>query len=250
MVIDNPQARSRRSVLAAVVGGFAAALGASLGRVQPVAAANGDFVKLGVNNTATTTTEITYTNVQDAVRVHNAYGYAVSGLSANGSGVRGTSNASGGVGVQGNNSSTGSGVAGGSNNGTGVNGYSTYGTGVLGASTYATAVHGQSENAYGVYGESPTNYAVVGQSGSSGGVVGFSDTGFGVLGSSASAVGVQGQGGSGRGGRFSGQKAQIRLDPSTAATHPASGLAGDLFVDKSKRLWFCKGGTSWVRLDD
>ena len=27
---------------------------------------------------------------------------------------------------------------------------------------------------------------------------------------------------------------------------PGSGAAGDLFVDGIKRLWFCKGGTSWV----
>jgi hypothetical protein len=54
----------------------------------------------------------------------------------------------------------------------------------------------------------------------------------------------------GRGGRFKGKKAQIRLHPSTDATHPTSGSGGDLFVDASKRLWFCKGGTSWVRLDD
>jgi len=61
--------------------------------------------------------------------------------------------------------------------------------------------------------------------------------------------GVYGQSDNGRGGRFSGKKAQLKLDPSAAATHPASGDAGDIFLDKSKRLWLCKGGTSWVRLD-
>ena len=52
----------------------------------------------------------------------------------------------------------------------------------------------------------------------------------------------------GAGGLFSGKTAQIQLVPSTASTHPASGTAGQLFVDKSNRLWFCKGGTSWHQL--
>jgi len=42
--------------------------------------------------------------------------------------------------------------------------------------------------------------------------------------------------------------AQLRLQPSTLGTHPASGQAGDLFVDASKRLWFCQGGTVWKQL--
>jgi hypothetical protein len=60
--------------------------------------------------------------------------------------------------------------------------------------------------------------------------------------------GVQGESVNGRGGLFTGKVAQVRLLPSTAATHPASGLAGDLFVDASARLWFCKGGTTWKQL--
>ena len=46
---------------------------------------------------------------------------------------------------------------------------------------------------------------------------------------------------------FVGKKAQVNLQPSAAATHPASGQAGDLFVDKNHRLWFCKGAT-WKQL--
>jgi hypothetical protein len=42
---------------------------------------------------------------------------------------------------------------------------------------------------------------------------------------------------------FSGKLAQVRLLPSGAASHPSSGALGDLFLDKVKRLWFCKGGT-------
>ncbi len=60
--------------------------------------------------------------------------------------------------------------------------------------------------------------------------------------------GVYGQSDNGRGGRFKGKAAQIRLEPATTTTHPASGEAGDIYLDKSKRLWLCKGGTSWVKI--
>ena len=52
----------------------------------------------------------------------------------------------------------------------------------------------------------------------------------------------------GAGGKFQGKTAQIQLVPSTSTTHPASGSAGQLFVDASNRLWFCKGGTNWHQL--
>ena len=39
-----------------------------------------------------------------------------------------------------------------------------------------------------------------------------------------------------------------KLVPSAATVHPASGQMGDLFVDKTGRLWFCKGGTLWKQL--
>lgn len=53
-------------------------------------------------------------------------------------------------------------------------------------------------------------------------------------------TGVVASGGAGRGGAFTGARAAIRLTPSDRGTHPVSGLAGDLFVDKTHRLWFCK----------
>ena len=40
------------------------------------------------------------------------------------------------------------------------------------------------------------------------------------------------------------ENAGCRYCPSTAATHPTSGALGDLFLDKNKRLWFCKGGST------
>ncbi len=92
-------------------------------------------------------------------------------------------------------------------------------------------------------------------------MIGTSDTQTGVLGFSGSEpnqlapdplplTGVYGlaTGTGSRGGVFGGKAAQVRLQPSGAATHPTSGDAGDLFVDKSHRLWFCKGGTTWKQL--
>jgi hypothetical protein len=51
--------------------------------------------------------------------------------------------------------------------------------------------------------------------------------------------GVSGYSPSGRGGSFSGGEAALQLIPSSRASHPRSGLAGDMFVDSRKRLWFC-----------
>jgi hypothetical protein len=64
-----------------------------------------------------------------------------------------------------------------------------------------------------------------------------------------SGIGVDASSALGMGGRFAGRTAQVQLVPSTSfSSHPSSGSAGQLFVDKSKRLWFCKGGTSWKQL--
>jgi hypothetical protein len=52
-------------------------------------------------------------------------------------------------------------------------------------------------------------------------------------------------------GNDSGKAAQIQLIAGTGATHPTSGKTGDLYVDKTARLWFCKaGGTTatWVKI--
>jgi len=96
-----------------------------------------------------------------------------------------------------------------------------------------------------------TNAAIFGHSVGSGPAVLGSHFGAGnglsgVAGGTGS--GVYGESREGRGGLFVGLKAQIRLRPSTAATHPSSGQAGDLFVDATKRLWFCKGGSTWALL--
>jgi hypothetical protein len=64
-------------------------------------------------------------------------------------------------------------------------------------------------------------------------------------------AGVEGRSILGRGGVFTGSKAQVRLTPAAASTKPATGARGDLFVDSSGRLWYCKtpGVTNgWVQL--
>jgi hypothetical protein len=71
----------------------------------------------------------------------------------------------------------------------------------------------------------------------------------GVLGAtSGGGAGVEGKSLKGVGGRFTGKTAQIQLNPSTATTHPSTGAAGQFFVDRSNRLWFCRGGASWKQL--
>lgn len=52
----------------------------------------------------------------------------------------------------------------------------------------------------------------------------------------------------GRGGRFRGGAGAVTLVPTKAATHPATGEPGDLYVDNKVRLWFCRGGATWVQV--
>jgi hypothetical protein len=62
---------------------------------------------------------------------------------------------------------------------------------------------------------------------------------------------IEGRSIKGRGGVFQGKKAQVRLVASSATTKPSTGTRGDLFVDSSGRLWYCKTSgvsTGWVQL--
>jgi hypothetical protein len=61
-------------------------------------------------------------------------------------------------------------------------------------------------------------------------------------------TGVDASSALGVGGKFSGKRAQLYLVPSSASTHPSTGIPGSLFVDKSKRLWYCKGTSNWIQL--
>jgi hypothetical protein len=130
-------------------------------------------------------------------------------------------------------------VLGASNSGTNSTGINTAGV---------AAFKGFSDTSYGLVGESQSGTGVSAGSLSGTALSAGSETGVGIYGTSGSGPGVIGRSDVGRGGIFRGKQAQVRLDPSTASSHPHSGSRGDLFVDKSGRLWFCKGGTTWTKL--
>jgi hypothetical protein len=230
VAIDTTTPTSRRALLAGIAGSLVATVAGGIGRAQPAAAAT-PYVELGGTNTAATVTDIRNTST-------NGYGFS------------------------GHASGSGWGVSGDSPTGIGVFGSCPPGYGVYGQSSMNVGVGGFSTSGYGVYGytesgaapasvglSSGDNTGVQGYSGSNGlpvspdktGVHGYADT-------DAGSVGVRGNSPTGRGGLFGGKRAQLRLLPSPAATHPASGSLGDLFLDKSKRLWFCKGGTTWKQI--
>jgi hypothetical protein len=254
---------------AAAVGGIAATAAVA----QPAAAGNGDPVILGTTNTATSSTRIHVTDsdqsalsaqaatpgataIRGVATAESGYCRGVDGTiySTTGIAVQGYSYATSGVnyGVVGvSNSDEGTamrGIAGASTGeALGVRGesWSTSGTGVLGLATASSGttygVRGRAESAagFGVYSEGPAK--VDGRLT----VDGRTDT-TRLVARSGGAAAVDGRSTSNRGGVFGGEKAGIRLLP--RAGRPASGAAGDLFVDAQNRLWFCKGGTSWTQL--
>lgn len=189
--------------------------------------------------------------------------FATGTTGGSGVGVFGTSAAGDGAGVDGRGPnvgvhgvSVGVGVFGeGPSGGIGVNGASTGGgIGVLGNSDTGRAIVGVASAStgrnVGVMGES---FSTAGTgvrgwaSGGGSGVYGYAGAAFPTTNPPAN-TGVFGYGPSGRGGVFAGKAAQVRLIASTVSTHPSSGAAGDLFVDRYKRLWFCKGGTTWKQI--
>ena len=208
-------------------------------------------------------------------------GVGTSGASASNHGVTGTSSTSNKGGVHGNTTaaSNGAGVIG-NDDGVGYGGYFTSfgGTGLYAsgetiavqaeaqATNSATGVLGTtSGNAHGSSGVAgianatdPSSVAVglsgsTATTGTGGAGVHGSHAGAGPGGSfsSASGFGVFASGNDGRGGSFGGKAANIRLRPSNANSHPVSGQAGDLSVDKANRLWYCKRGgnkATWVQL--
>jgi len=268
MAVDTSINRSRRAILMGALGGVAAAVATAVGRATPVSAADGDIVHVGQHYSASGTTVIHASGYADGFYGSSQSATGIYGTSDSGIGVSGGSNSGYGVkgysgdsyGVNGS-SGTSAGVYG-TGPGSGVNGQSTSGDGVSGSSVSGNGISGSSTSASGVYGSSAATdqAAILGQSyGASTGIQGYSGphnpptppakTGvYGYANQGATAVGVSGKSPTGRGGQFSGGKAQLRLVPSTATTHPSRGSLGDLFLDKNKRLWFCKGGTTWHQI--
>lgn len=227
--------RSRRAMLGAGLGALAATVGGALGGSHSATATHLGDVQLGHYNAAAAETTIknTANHGNALVGIGTGLGAGFWGQSDYGEGVLGESDSA-------------PGVIGSSESDNGVYGHSNapLGSGVYGANN---------SDGYGVAGRtaSPLRAATLGDNTGSGpGVLGESAAGTGVVGVShgIGAIAVKGQSDLGRGGQFSGKKAQLRLQPSTDATHPASGAKGDLFVDASGRLWFCKGATTWRQI--
>jgi hypothetical protein len=213
---------SRRALLGAAVGATAATVAVAVARPLPATA---------------TTDHVSYLNNENGNTVIRARSVHQSGLTKSGMGIA---------------------VRGHSDKNTGVYGESIDGFGVVGTSTSSAAVYGTSTVSIGIYGTSQSSFGALGhaEGASSAGTVGWSSAnGTGILGTSDDAnhdvpaapanTGVYGYARTGRGGQFAGATAQIRLVPAAAASHPANGVAGDLFADGSGRLWFCtKGGSA------
>jgi hypothetical protein len=219
--------RTRRALLSAGLGAAAATVVSAL----PTAAVVNPPLLLRQDNPTDAETSVTNSSSGfTAIKGESKQaGLGVYGVSAQASGVIGESTSW--VGLEGiNHAPDQAGLMGwAKGNNTGVMGYSGS------ANPPAT-----SPVKTGVYG-----YAV--QAAASVGVLGESSLGTGVVGKTSSGVGVRGRATAGRGGQFSGGAAQLRLVPATGA-HPTSGQAGDLFLDKGKSLWLCKGGSTWVKL--
>jgi hypothetical protein len=230
MAIDTTSPRTRRAILMGALGGVVASVAAAVGRASPASATDGNQVLVGHSYTSTTATEIDATGVN-----------AIIGISDSQTGIGG-------------GSTSGTGVSASSSTGTALLASSTLGNAILatsGGTGYALSASSDKASAISALNHSAAHAAIFGESlGGSPGVYGTSGPGgapspktgvFGFANQDATAVGIKGQSPKGRGGVFSGGKAQVRLVPSSASTHPNSGAKGDLFVDNSGRLWFYNG---------
>jgi hypothetical protein len=269
---------SRRALLGAAAGAAAATVVSAVARPLTADATTDHVSYLNNENDNTI---VSARSVERAGFNGSGAGIAVYGFSESSTAVRGQSHA--GYGVYGSTRSGDAGVYGFSASNTGVYGKSTSASGVIGRSTSATGVYGFSTSGNAVAGFTTSGEGVNGTSSSGSGVVGINsstsrpavqgsnsggNTGVqgysgsdnpppsspantGVHGSAdkdATAIGVRGASSKGRGGLFTGALANVRLAPSSSATHPSSGQQGDLFVDASSNLWFCKGAATWVKL--
>jgi hypothetical protein len=217
----------RRDVLR--LGSVAAAIGAGtvLLRPQAAGAATGAMQFGQPNDAGNSSTGLTSANANDTLDVTNTDDAPAAALRSGGTGLI---SEGGDAGVLGVTFGDGAGVLGRADVGTGpaVRGEVAAATATVAAIEAAQNGTGSAVNAH------------VDNAASNGTAVHARTNGVGT-GITASSV-------HGIGGKFSGQVAPIQLVPSSAGSHPAKGSAGQLFVDHSNRLWFCKGGTSWHQL--
>ena len=159
-------------------------------------------------------------------------------------GVRGVNNGTGGlgIGVWGSQAGSGWGVYGSVASGIGVNAEGGTGTGVSGSGSTGVAAFGSTT---GVNASGPTAVLANGQGAAGQGLKATNNSAGNAAVKAANAgtgAGIHATSSGGRGGIFGGAPAQIQLAPGSRSTHPTSGLRGDLYADKTGRLWFCKKG--------
>jgi hypothetical protein len=163
------------------------------------------------------------------------------------SGVYGTNSSVDGYGVFGRNTGKPASTGYLASGGVGAAGQSDLLTGVLGYTGVTAPAPRASTGVMGVAGGSASATGVLGVSGPGTGITGSSTAGTGMSGWSSSGVGIRAGSTSGRAAVFTSPVAQLRLYPASAASHPSSGAAGDLFLTSTGDLWLCKGAT-WVKL--
>ncbi len=263
---DQPEPQSSRRQLLRL--GTAAALGAGSLAVaggRPAGAAIGDPVLLGsISNDAVGTSTVVSSTTSAATfgavntSPSTAAGTAaISGLATGGHGVLGV--AGSGVGVRGETTS-GWGIVGvTTDNGTAMQAQA--GAGVIGRCFVATILSASNYHPAILASTSGTGHAIEASNTASKPTINADNTGTGhaVYGQATSGSGagiygdhsgdgpgVRGRSVNGRGGKFSGAKAQIQLVKGGA--RPSSGAAGDIFFDSASKLWVCKGGKSWVQI--
>jgi hypothetical protein len=192
--------RPRRTVLAAALTGVAALAARAIGRPDIAQAHDPQDIGIGLNNPATSITELSNSTNDSLV----FWGQSTQG----GTGIYGSS-------------ASGTGVLAFSDSGSGTRGDSTSGTGVYGTSSTGSGVHGVSASGDGITGVSSSSlksgmwgsnlaggYGVSGSTGGSAtaGVWGSnSGTGTGVRGTAVSGRGVHGKSTSGYAGYFEGK---------------------------------------------
>jgi hypothetical protein len=198
MAIEADAPRSRRSVIAAALGGAGALIAASLGRAAPVAAVDGDQLLLGKGTTPTE-------NVASSATIVNSSADGIGAVTTTGTGLKGLSTSPGAGDVAGH--------------GTGVIGATGDGTG-LSLVTNQTGVYGfadDSNAAAGVWGDTIQGTGVVGTG--AWGVYGAGD--IGVVGDAEGAgTGVYG---------FAGDQA-IAAPPASTAVAGVAGVNGGVGV--------------------
>jgi hypothetical protein len=196
------QVRTRRAMLAGVVGGLGVWVASAAQRVMPAEAAVGDPIRIGrINGGGGSSTELRAASSKPVFRaVQSGSGTALRGQATTGRAVMGTAGSNG-TGLYGSSPNH-NGVFGSSDTGDGVTGVSRTGKGVRGSSQEGAGVWGFSEGGPGVYGECQFDDAIFG----------FTDGGAGVHGYSLFGKGVFGESDSGYAGYFAGNTYVGTLD--------------------------------------